>query len=75
MFLVIMRVSSSNMYFYFNLSALFSESLYAHINLRVKVMNIGPVEEAVSLSDTDLICRRAMAVDEAGNMPSHFMVN
>ena len=67
-----MCVSNGNMCFYFNLSALFSESLYAHINLRVKVMNIGPVEETVSSSNTELIYRKAMAIDETGNMSISF---
>ena len=71
-FSMIMRVSSSNMCFYFNFSALFSESLYVHISLGVKVMNIGPVEETVSSSNTELIYRKAMATDETGNMPITF---
>ena len=57
---------------YFNLSALFSESLYVHINLGVKVMNIGSVEETVSSPNTELIYRKAMAIDETGNMPITF---
>ena len=71
-FLVIMCVSSSNICFYFNFSASFSESLYAHISLRVKVMNIKPVEETVISSNTELIYRKAIAIDEMGNMPIPF---
>ena len=46
--------------------------MYVHINLRVKVMNIVPVEETVSSSNTELIYRKAMGIDETGNMPITF---
>ena len=46
--------------------------MYAHINLRVKVMNIVPVEETVSSSTTELIYGKAMGIDETGNMPITF---
>ena len=37
--------------------------------MRVKVINIRPVEETVSSSNIELIYRKAMAIDETGNMP------
>ena len=35
-------------------------------------MNIKPVEETVISSNTELIYRKAMAIDEMGNMPITF---
>ena len=35
-------------------------------------MNIGPVEETISSSNTELIYRKAMAIDETGNIPVTF---
>ena len=40
--------------------------------MRVKAINIRPVEETVSSSNIELIYRKAMAIDETGNMPVAF---
>ena len=40
--------------------------------MRVKVINIRPVEETVSSSNIELIYRKAVAIDETGNMPVAF---
>ena len=40
--------------------------------MRVKVINIGPAEETVSSSNTELIYRKAIKTDETGNTPITF---
>ena len=35
-------------------------------------MNIGPVEETVNSSSTELVYFKAMAIDETGNMPIRY---